>query len=239
MRRAIDSTGFETVGFAAAGAESFQVEGLPSGQPRHFRVRALNGPSASEWSPEAVAMPVLVRHDCLPGSSNPQTLCLQEGRFEVRVLWRDPRSGDHGEAGSSGFDFSDDSGTFWFFDPTNVELVVKVLDARTVNGFQWAFYGALSDVEYWITITDTQTQRHVPQPSAGDLRAGRRAGLPAPGDFGLEPLHRGVPRRPGLPADRPPGGCRFHRTLYAGRGEPVPVPGAVPGGGRLEGPPVR
>jgi len=34
--------------------------------------------------------------------------------------------------------------------------VVKVLDGRPVNGRFWVFYGALSDVEYQITVTDTR-----------------------------------------------------------------------------------
>jgi hypothetical protein len=50
-----------------------------------------------------------------------------------------------------------DSGAFWFFQPSNIELVVKVLDGRTVNGHFWVFYGALSDVGYTITVTDTAT----------------------------------------------------------------------------------
>jgi hypothetical protein len=32
-----------------------------------------------------------------------------------------------------------------------------VLDARVVNGKFWVFYGALSNVQYTITVTDTQT----------------------------------------------------------------------------------
>jgi hypothetical protein len=38
-----------------------------------------------------------------------------------------------------------------------VELIVKVLDGRAVNGHFWVFYGALSDVQYTLTVTDTQT----------------------------------------------------------------------------------
>ena len=41
--------------------------------------------------------------------------------------------------------------------PANVELMVKVLDGTAVNGKHWVFYGALSSVEYKITVTDTQT----------------------------------------------------------------------------------
>jgi hypothetical protein len=55
---------------------------------------------------------------------------------------------------------SSDTGYFWFFSSSNVELVVKVLDGRAVNGHFWVFYGALSDVEYTITVADTQTGRY-------------------------------------------------------------------------------
>jgi hypothetical protein len=50
-----------------------------------------------------------------------------------------------------------DTGYFYFFDETNVELVVKVLDGRSYNGHFWVFYGALSNLAYTITVTDTQT----------------------------------------------------------------------------------
>lgn len=43
---------------------------------------------------------------------------------------------------------------FWFFAPGNLELAVKVLDGRPLNGSFWVLYGALSDVEYWVTVTD-------------------------------------------------------------------------------------
>ena len=35
--------------------------------------------------------------------------------------------------------------------------MVKALDGRPVNGHFWLFYGALSNVEYTLTVTDTQT----------------------------------------------------------------------------------
>ena len=51
----------------------------------------------------------------------------------------------------------DDNSTFHnfhLFGPGNVELVVKTLDGRGLNHRFWFFYGALSDVEYDITMTD-------------------------------------------------------------------------------------
>jgi hypothetical protein len=52
---------------------------------------------------------------------------------------------------------TNDTGYFWFFGSSNVELVIKVLDGRPVNGKFWVFYGALSNVGYTLTVKDTQT----------------------------------------------------------------------------------
>jgi hypothetical protein len=38
-----------------------------------------------------------------------------------------------------------------------VEIVIKVVDGRAFNGRFWLFSGALSDVGYTITVTDTST----------------------------------------------------------------------------------
>ena len=83
------------------------------------------------------------------------TLCLSGRRFAVRASWRVPSKGTSGVG--TAVPLGADTGYFWFFDDANVELVVKVLDARVVNGHTWVFYGALSDVEYHITVTDTDT----------------------------------------------------------------------------------
>jgi hypothetical protein len=50
-----------------------------------------------------------------------------------------------------------DTGYFWFFSSNNIELVIKVVDGRAFNQHFWVFYGALSDVEYTITVTDSET----------------------------------------------------------------------------------
>ncbi len=81
-------------------------------------------------------------------------LCLG-GRFRVAVQFTDPRSGTTGTG--QAIPLTSDTGAFWFFDPANVELILKVLDGRAVNGHFWVFSGALSDVAYTITVTDTET----------------------------------------------------------------------------------
>ncbi|HEY8019949.1 MAG TPA: NBR1-Ig-like domain-containing protein, partial [Thermoanaerobaculia bacterium] len=84
-----------------------------------------------------------------------RTLELFGRRFSVAVSWLDPASG-HAGFGRA-VPGSDETGSFWFFSAANLELVVKALDGRAVNGHYWLFYGALSDVEYWVTVTDLAT----------------------------------------------------------------------------------
>lgn len=89
---------------------------------------------------------------CAAGS---EVLCLQGGRFQARVSWKNPFTGETGTGKT--LPLTGDTGSFWFFDPNNLELMVKVLDARGVNGYFWVFFGSLSNVEYTLTLTDTLT----------------------------------------------------------------------------------
>ena len=82
-------------------------------------------------------------------------ICLMDDRFSVSVDWRNHlQEDDSGMGASIGIDGSDQSALFWFFDEANIELVVKILDGRAINESFWAFFGALSDIEYWVTIRD-------------------------------------------------------------------------------------
>jgi len=88
---------------------------------------------------------------CLPG---PQRLCLQGGRYAVEATWKD--FAGHTGSGTA-VPVTGDTGSFWFFAPGNLEVFTKVLDGHAVNGKIWFFYGALSNVEYTLTVTDTAT----------------------------------------------------------------------------------
>jgi hypothetical protein len=97
-----------------------------------------------------------------------ESLCLTQGRFQVQVDFTDPRNGatGHGQA----VPLTADTGAFWFFGSENLELMIKVLDGRAVNGRFWVFYGALSDVAYTLTVTDTETgQKRTYQNDRGRL----------------------------------------------------------------------
>jgi len=89
---------------------------------------------------------------CEPGSS---ALCLNGGRFRVAAAFRVPSQSQSETA--MAVPLTTDTGYFWFFSAGNIELVVKVLDGREVNGKFWVFYGRLTDVESTITVTDTLT----------------------------------------------------------------------------------
>ncbi|HTR01942.1 MAG TPA: hypothetical protein VMN82_02005 [Thermoanaerobaculia bacterium] len=119
---------------------------------------------------------------CVPG---PETLCLNAGRFRVEIVWRAPSAGAS-SVGQS-FPITDDTGAFWFFDAANLEVVVKVLDAESVNGNFWVFFGALSNVEYTITVTDTRTGRIQSYYSAGGPLVSYADTSAFPGDSAAAP----------------------------------------------------
>jgi PKD repeat protein len=86
---------------------------------------------------------------------NPSGLCLGEnGRFKVETTWRTPA----GATGSgSPVRLTSDSGYFWFFNPANVEMVVKALDGCGINQRSWFFAAGLTNVEVTTILTDTVT----------------------------------------------------------------------------------
>ena len=89
-----------------------------------------------------------------PCSPTPSRLCLNRGRFAITVDWTKP-DGERGIGRAQ--NLTEDSGYFYFFRDSNIELVIKVLDGRHSNGHFWVFYGALSNVEYTITVRDSET----------------------------------------------------------------------------------
>lgn len=107
--------------------------------------------SLARRSSRTVARPALAEV-CTPGT---YALCLNDGRFRVEVFFTRTPGGPTLPAPAT--PITSDTGYLWFFDDANVEIVVKVLDGRSVNGHFWVFYGALSNVEYSLIVTDTQT----------------------------------------------------------------------------------
>jgi hypothetical protein len=76
-------------------------------------------------------------------------------RFQITTSFN---TGSETGAGKA-VQLTDDTTYFWFFNPENVEMIVKVLDACDVPGFDsfWVFAGGLTNVEVNLTVVDTQT----------------------------------------------------------------------------------
>ena len=50
-----------------------------------------------------------------------------------------------------------DTGGFWFFNPSSLEVIVKVLNGCAFNSRYWTFAAGLTNVQVVVTVTDTQT----------------------------------------------------------------------------------
>jgi len=104
---------------------------------------------ASRGSSRASAERAAAGGRCRPDRN---TLCLLNNRFAVAVDWANPGNGQSGAGVAA--PLSKLAGTFYFTDPTNVEMMVKLLQFPDRVA---VFYGALSDLPYTIHVTDTAT----------------------------------------------------------------------------------
>ena len=102
--------------------------------------------------PTVLGTTSVVVESCTPTA---HTLCLNDHRFAVTASFTDVPQGLPVQA--TAVPLTGDTGYFWFFDPANVELVVKVLDGCAVNGRFWAFAGGLTNVNVLLQVTDTRT----------------------------------------------------------------------------------
>jgi hypothetical protein len=119
---------------------AFRLQGVVGLCPYHTRIQTVR--LVSESASGVVTCSIDATH-----------LCLLSGRFQVSVAWRSGKQRGPGGA----IPISADAGGFWFFTPANLELTVKIVDGRKLNGWYWFFYAGLTDVGYTITVTDTQT----------------------------------------------------------------------------------
>jgi hypothetical protein len=90
---------------------------------------------------------------CTPSST---TLCLpSDGRFKAEVNWRDfSNNTGSGQVTSTG----GDTGVFDLSNP-NYLLTVQLLNRCSNNNHFWVFYVSTTDIEFTLTVTDTQTSQ--------------------------------------------------------------------------------
>lgn len=97
---------------------------------------------------------------CVPSST---TLCVSKSgndrRFEVRVQFRSSATNGQGGAVSTNSIGLTRGGMFWFFNATNPEMLVKILDGCAVNSRFWVYLAATTNVEFTATVRDTHTGR--------------------------------------------------------------------------------
>lgn len=154
--------GFQDLGPAAANTTTINITGVTPGTTQTFRIRAKNGTGYSGYSNEATAT--------TPGNSGPcvanaTTICLLNNRFRVSIDYKNPYSNPPGQMGAfvgqrlTPSVPNPDTAIFGFAKPTDVEVVVRIVDARPYAPRFDIYYGGLTDVEYWVNVTDTQTGR--------------------------------------------------------------------------------
>lgn len=165
---------FVDIGAAVANSTTINITGLPAATSQTFRVRARNAAGNSAYSNEATAITNGVPGVCTPNST---TVCLLGSRFRASISYRNQFSNPPGQTGSfvaarlNPAAINPDTALFGFANPQDVEVVVRVVDARPFAPRFDIYYGGLTDVEYTLTVTDTQTgstrQYHNPPGTVG------------------------------------------------------------------------
>ena len=196
---------FFTAGETVHGIELWQTDGTPAGTRLVQDIASQGASSYPEQMTVAGGRLFFSADDRVSGrelwslplagagcQASPTRLCLNNGRFQVEAVWRDFQ-GNTGRG--TAVALTPDTGYFWFFDPSNVETIVKVLNGQGVNGHHWVFYGALSTVDYTLTVTDTQTglTRRYQNPAGQLASVGDTNGFGPLGAFSQIPAAAGAP----------------------------------------------
>lgn len=125
--------------------------GVASGKLKLETIKTSVGTLIGRYDRVSFATPNIAPGVCTPSAN---VLCLRGNRFQVTADWVTG-------LGTSGQGFAvkltDDTGYFWFFDPANVETVVKVLDGCVVNDRFWVYSGGLTDLGITLTVSDSQS----------------------------------------------------------------------------------
>lgn len=118
-----------------------------------FRVSAQNADGATVSDADAVNANVAP----FPCSESATNLCLNGDRYYVDTFFRTPSGA--GQAGAVPIPSAPDSGVFHFFSPSNLEMLVKVLNGCGSNARYWVFYAATTNVELAVRVSDSHTGR--------------------------------------------------------------------------------
>lgn len=133
-------------GFSGARSDTLSLSGTTLADQGYYRCRVGNDGGTTPSEPIRLTVHADLDGTCVEG---PNTVCLHQNRFRAEMVI-------NGSAGKA-HDYSDVGGLFTLNNPDNVEAAVKIIDGTGVNGRYWVFHGALTDLAYTLTVTDTVT----------------------------------------------------------------------------------
>jgi hypothetical protein len=90
---------------------------------------------------------------CEPGATS---LCFFGDRFRLTLDWR---FADDQQGQGQAVPLTDRSGAFYYLNPENLEMLVKMVNACAVNARYWLFFAATTNVEFNLVVTDTQASQ--------------------------------------------------------------------------------
>lgn len=85
--------------------------------------------------------------------------CLNSWRFGVRGYALTAPTEAHAAVKVETYGLGDSAALFYFFDSTNPELLVKVVNGCWLNDHWWVFGSAATDLEYRIDVGDHASRR--------------------------------------------------------------------------------
>ncbi|HXO19725.1 MAG TPA: hypothetical protein VOA87_07340 [Thermoanaerobaculia bacterium] len=96
--------------------------------------------------PEREEVTLVTRSSCVPSSI---VACVQGGRYSIQITFPSAAIATS----------SSESAVFWFYSPTNWEVVAKVLNGCAINNHFWVFSAGATSSAYTLIIKDYVTGR--------------------------------------------------------------------------------
>jgi hypothetical protein len=144
----------EVVGQLGGGCGPDPLNGCDYSNSEFDGAFSVTFPSIATW-----LSPTVPPGPCVPGAT---TLCIDQNpgdkRFKIQVNYATSQGG--GQSGSGGAIPGaglgvTQGGLFWFFNASNPELLVKIINGCSLTSHFWFFYAATTNVGFTVTVTDT------------------------------------------------------------------------------------
>jgi hypothetical protein len=122
----------------------------PSGFPQTFRDAATLSPlPAGSYTVSLTVNGEVLASQAIAVAEPAATLPLL-GRFSASLTFQ----GSGGTTTAYAVPLTTQSGYFWFFGSDNIEVTVKAIDGRLLNGHFWIFIASMTDVPFTLSILD-------------------------------------------------------------------------------------